>query len=267
MKLIEKRGEYKGENGKVLIIGGSKDYIGAPAVAALAALRTGIDLSVVAAPEQAAWTINSMSPDLITRKLEGDFLNWDNVKDVIELAENFHVILIGNGIGLEPGTMDLVKEVVERLPQPKVIDADALKALQYAEFTNAVLTPHSKEFEILTDEKLPEDLRQRAELVRHFARKDKIFILKSPVDIITDGSAVKYNKTGNSGMTIGGTGDVLAGITAGLIAQGGDLFNSAVAAAELNGKIGDYLLKKKGIGFTASDMIELIPVIKKKMKI
>ncbi|MBD3354934.1 bifunctional ADP-dependent NAD(P)H-hydrate dehydratase/NAD(P)H-hydrate epimerase, partial [Candidatus Woesearchaeota archaeon] len=66
---------------------------------------------------------------------------------------------------------------------------------------------------------------------------------------------------------VGGTGDILAGITAGLIAQSNDLFNSAVNAAKLNGKIGDYLLKKKGIGFTASDMIELIPEIKNKLKI
>lgn len=267
MTFLKKRGQHKGENGRILTIGGSKEYIGAPALAALAALRTGIDLSVVAAPEQVAWTINSMSPDLITRKFEGDFLNWDNVKDIIELAENFDVILIGNGLGLEPGTMDLVKEVVERLPQPKVIDADALKALQDAEIINAVLTPHSKEFEILTGDKIPGDIETAAELVRHYAKRDKIILLKGPTDIISDGEQIHYNKTGNQAMTIGGTGDVLAGITAGLIAQSGDLYNSAVAAAELNGKIGDYLLKKKGIGFTASDMIDLIPVIKKKTKI
>ncbi|MEE9524993.1 MAG: NAD(P)H-hydrate dehydratase [Candidatus Woesearchaeota archaeon] len=267
MTILRKREQRKGENGRVLTIGGSVDLIGAPAMAALAALRSGIDLSVVAAPEKVAYTINSYSPDLITKKFEGEFFNWDNVKDVIEFAENFHVIIIGNGLGLEPATFDFVKEIVERLPQPKVIDADAIKALRGAEFTNSVLTPHSKEFQILTDEILPEGLEKRTPIVKHFAGRDRVFLLKAPVDIITDGERVHYNKTGNDGMTIGGTGDVLAGITAGFIAQGGELFESAAAAAQLAGKIGDYLLKKKGYGFTASDMIELIPEFRKKEKI
>ncbi|MBW2996633.1 NAD(P)H-hydrate dehydratase [Candidatus Woesearchaeota archaeon] len=267
MKFLKKRGQRKGENGRVLVIGGSIDYVGAPALAALAALRTGIDLSVVAAPEKAAWQINSYSPDLITKKFEGEFFNWDNVKDIIELAEKFHVIVIGNGLGLEPSTFDFVKEVVERLPQPKVIDADAIKALRGVEFNNAVLTPHEKEFQILTDEILPEGVEKRASIVKHYSNKHRIVLLKGKTDIISDGETVKYNKTGNDGMTTGGTGDILAGITAGLIAQSDDLLNSAASAAYLNGKIGDFLLKKKGYGFTASDMIELIPEIKKKEKL
>ncbi len=267
MVFLKKRKQHKGENGRVLAIGGCTDYIGAPALAALAALRTGIDLSIVAAPENIAWTINTFSPDLITKKFEGEFFNWDNLKDVIEYAEDFDVIIIGNGLGTEPSTFDFVEEIIERLPQPKVIDADALKALKDVEVVNAVLTPHEKEFEMFTEEKLPIDIKKRALLLKHYAKKRKVFLLKGPTDIITDGERIHYNKTGNPGMTVGGTGDVLAGITAGLIAQSNDLFNSALNAAKLNGKIGDYLLKKKGIGFTASDMIEIIPEIKKKLKI
>ena len=82
-----------------------------------------------------------------------------------------------------------------------------------------------------------------------------------------DNENLKYNKTGNSGMTIGGTGDVLAGLCAGFLAQTKELFNSAYYAAYLNGAVGDYLLKQKGIGFTASDMVELIPMMKKRLKI
>ncbi|MBD3355221.1 NAD(P)H-hydrate dehydratase, partial [Candidatus Woesearchaeota archaeon] len=248
MTFLKKRGQHKGENGRVLAIGGCTDYIGAPALAALAALRTGIDLSIVAAPENIAWTINTYSPDLITKKFEGEFFNWDNLKDVIEYAEDFDVIIIGNGLGTEPSTFDFVEEIIERIPQPKVIDADAFKALKDVEIVNAVLTPHEKEFKILTEEKLPTDIKKRASLLKHYADKRKVFLLKGPTDIITDRENIHYNKTGNSGMTVGGTGDILAGITAGLIAQSNDLFNSAVNAAKLNGKIGDYLLKKKGIG-------------------
>jgi NAD(P)H-hydrate epimerase len=266
MSFLRKRGERKGENGRVLVIGGSRDFIGAPALAGLAALRTGVDIVVVAAPEQAAWAINNYSPDLITKKVDGDFFTFDNVKEMIELSSKFDVVLIGNGIGLEPGTKDFVREIVQHLPQPKVIDADALKVLHKTELRNAVLTPHSREFELLTGEKLPVEFEKKADIVRHYARKDKIFLLKGPVDIITDGESIKYNKTGNNGMTIGGTGDVLAGITAGLIAQSENLLESAFAAAYINGAVGDYLLKEKGIGFTASDMLGLIPEIKRKIK-
>jgi NAD(P)H-hydrate epimerase len=258
----------KGDYGKVLVIGGSKDYTGAPALSALAALRSGVDLSVVAAPEKVAWTINTYSPDLITRKFEGDFFNWDNVKDIIELCldGNFDAVLIGPGLGLEPNTMDFAKEVVERVELPKVIDADALKALKDAEIKNAILTPHAGEFKILFDEDLPQNLHERADIAKSYAKKDKIILLKGHVDIITDGERVKSNHTGNPGMTVGGTGDVLAGLCLGFLAQTRDLFNSAYNAAYLNGKVGDYLLKKKGYGFTASDMAENICEVKKRIR-
>ena len=265
MTFLKKRGEHKGDNGRVLVIGGNKDYIGAPALAGLAALRTGIDLVIIAAPEKTAWTINSYSPDLITKKFEGDFFNWDNVKDIIELAEEFDAVLIGNGLGLEESTKDFVKEVVERTTTPMVIDADAIKALTGAEVDNAIFTPHEKEFEILTEDKLPKKIEEKAEILQVYAKKRLVFLLKGATDIIVSNKEVKYNKTGNDAMTIGGTGDVLAGITVGLLAQSKDLFNSAFYAAQLNGAIGDELLKQKGIGFTASDMIGLIPEIKKKI--
>jgi NAD(P)H-hydrate epimerase len=270
MKLLKKREtwSHKGDHGKVLVIGGSRDYIGAPALAALAALRTGIDLSIVAAPEQVAWTINTYSPDLITKKFEGDFFNWDNVKDVIDYCEdgNFNAVLIGPGLGLEPNTMDFVKEIVERIQLPKVIDADALKALKDAEIRNAILTPHKAEFYALTEEQLPDDFDKKVKIVKNFAKEDKIILLKGHTDIITNSYEVKLNHTGNPGMTVGGTGDVLAGLCLGFLAQTRDLLDSAYAAAYLNGKIGDYLLRKKRYGFAASDMIELIPIIKKKIK-
>jgi len=101
MSFLRKRGEHKGENGRVLVIGGSADFTGAPALAGLAALRTGADISVVAAPEQTAWVINSYSPDIITKKFEGDFFTFDNVIDVIEFSEKFDVIVIGSGSGGE----------------------------------------------------------------------------------------------------------------------------------------------------------------------
>ena len=79
MSFLRKRGDHKGDNGRVLVIGGSQDLVGAPAMAALAALRSGADLVAVAAPEQVAWAINTYAPDLITKKFEGDFFTFDNL--------------------------------------------------------------------------------------------------------------------------------------------------------------------------------------------
>lgn len=264
MSFLRKRGEHKGENGRVLVIGGSKDYVGAPALVGLAALRSGVDWVTIAAPEKVAWAINSISPDIITKKFSGDFFVMDDAKEIIELADNFDVIIIGNGLGLEPSTQDFVKEVVTRIPKPKVIDADAIKALHNVKIDNAILTPHSKEFEIFSKEKLPDDVGEKARIVQTFAKERTVILLKGKDDIIASKDDIKYNTTGNNGMTISGTGDVLAGLVGGLLAQSGDLVNSAYYAAYINGRIGDYLMRKKDYGFTASDMVELIPVIKRK---
>ncbi len=258
------RESHKGDNGRVLVIGGSEDYVGAPALAGMAALRSGADYVVVACPSNAAWSINALYPDLITKKLEGEFINWDNISDLIELSENFDVVLIGSGMGVEESTMDVVKELVERIPDFKVIDADGLKALKEAEFVNAVMTPHQREFEMMAEEDISgRNKEYKAGLLQAYTKKDTVILLKGSTDIIASDEKVAYNRTGNPGMTIAGTGDVLAGITAGFLAQSKDMFKSAVNAAYLNGKVGDYLLRHKGYGFTASDMIGLIPAVKK----
>ena len=271
MQFLKKRlaESHKGDNGRVLVIGGSNNYTGAPALAAMAALRTGVDIVTVAAPEQAAWIINTYSPDLITKKFEGEFFNWDNVKDIIDLTEDFDVVLIGPGLGQEPDTLAFAKEVIERAPNLKVIDADALKAIKLneSEIHHAILTPHTKEFEIITEEEIPKNQEDKIEMLKHYAKNDNVILLKGHTDLIIDRHKLKLNKTGNPGMTIGGTGDVLAGLCAGFLAQTKDLFNSAYYAANLNGKIGDYLLRTKGYGFTASDFISLIPAMIKKTKL
>jgi len=268
MALLKKREpeSHKGDHGRVLIVGGSKDFIGAPALAGIAALRTGCDQVVIACPEKVAWTINSLYPDLITRKFKEDRFYFDHVKDIIELAEDFDAILIGNGLGTDEDTLDFAREICERIQQPKVIDADAIKALRGAEIHNAILTPHATEFEMWTEEKVPKKSEERGNLVKKFTKHNITVLLKGHVDIIADKDELKYNKTGNPGMTIAGTGDILAGIAVSLLAQSKDLFNSAYAAAHLNGTIGDILLRRKGIGFLASDMIDLIPEIKNKTR-
>jgi len=257
---------HKGDFGRLLVIGGSETYSGAPAFVALAALRAGVDLAYVAAPRETAYAISSMSPDLITLKLEGDYLTAEGLSVVRRDLEKATAVVLGPGLGLHKETQDAVKEVlkvVEAKKMPLVLDADALKA--FADFkhrlaTPAVLTPHVGEYEVLTKTKLPQSTRERIELVKHAAQDlDATILLKSHVDIVTDGYRMKLNFTGNPGMTVGGTGDVLSGVVGALLARGVAPFEAAVAGAFINGAAGDFVKAEKGEHMVASDLLGWIP--------
>ena len=256
MKL--KRRDQKGENGRVLVVGGSKDYIGAPAFAAMAALRTGVDIVTVCAPEKVAWTINSYTPDLITKKFLGDELNLTHTKEIVGLAEKHDVLVIGNGLGQNK---EFVLRLLRDISKPLVIDADAIKVLPLDAVSNALLTPHTKEFEILynnTVKKFPfseKDMDANLKNLQQFIGNN-VILLKRPVDIIFSKEKKQLNKSGHNSMTVGGTGDILAGICAGYIAQGATLYEAAVQAAMVNGKLGEYMFKWKGYGYTAYDMVQ-----------
>ncbi len=145
------------------------------------------------------------------------------------------------------------------------MDADGLKA--FAEFKRKVelpmvLTPHAREYEILTGNKLPDDLEERAEKVQKRARKlGATILLKGPVDVISDGERIKFNFTGNPGMTVGGTGDVLSGVVGGLLAMGTDPFRAAAAGAFINGAAGDFVAAEKGYHMIPTDLLEYIPKV------
>lgn len=266
MKLRSRsRTSHKGQNGRVLVVGGSIDYVGAPTFvgqAALAVIRSGADLVTIAAPEKVAWTINCISPDLMTRKLPGDYLQPKHVPAVLALAKNADVVVIGNGIGLRPQTNAFVQQFLKKLAKPVVIDADALKIVRLQDCRKAVLTPHGGEFGILLrNSKLKGATMKKIQK----ALKDNVLVLKGhPTTLIAVKNKIAENKTGNAGMTHGGVGDVLAGIIAGLIAQKNDAFTSCKLATFINGKIGEQLSKKMGFGYLASDMVKEIPLMLRK---
>ncbi|MEM1602729.1 MAG: NAD(P)H-hydrate dehydratase [Candidatus Bathyarchaeia archaeon] len=259
---------HKGDFGRLLVVGGSETFSGAPTLTALAALRTGVDLVYIAAPRETAYAISSISPDLITLKLEGDHLSIRNMPVIRSYMDRVTAVAIGPGLGLHRETEEAVREIVgiaEERRIPILLDADGLKA--FANFkhrlaTPAVLTPHLGEYMILTGERPPEDLEGRAEHIRRTAEGlNAVILLKSHVDIISDGFRVKFNFTGNPGMTVGGTGDVLSGIVAALLSQGIDPFEAAVAGAFINGAAGDFVANEKGYHMVASDLIEWIPKV------
>ena len=259
MKLKKrKKTSHKGQNGEALIIGGSEDYVGCLALAGLAALRTGIDWITIAAPEKVGWAVQSLSPDLVVKKFKGKHFTTNHVKEILKISKQFDAVLIGNGIGRKSDSF--VKQVVKKINKPLVIDADGIKAISIKNAKNAILTPHKKELKLLLHKsKITEkDIQKNI--------SDNVIVITGPVDKIISKDKVKLNKTGNEGMTVGGTGDVLAGLAVGFLAQKYKKFDAACMAANINGKLGDQLKKKKGYSFIASDIVEDLKKIKKKKR-
>jgi hydroxyethylthiazole kinase-like uncharacterized protein yjeF len=257
---------HKGDFGRLMVIGGSETFSGAPTLVAIAALRTGVDLAYVAAPEKTAYAISSLSPDLITIKLEGKHLNPQNLTTLRPYIETSNAIAVGPGLGLNAETGKAVKAVIEAAEQagkPLLLDADGLKA--FAKFKRRlkvplVLTPHAGEYAILTGKKPPEAVAEKTlEVQKAAAKLGAVILLKGAVDVISDGRRVKLNFTGNPGMTVGGTGDVLSGIVGAFLAQQVEPFEAAVAGAFVNGAAGDFVYAQRGAHMVASDLINWIP--------
>jgi len=257
---------HKGDFGRLLVIGGSEVFSGAPTLVAMAALRTGVDIVYIAAPQKIAQAISSMSPDLITIKLGGENLNPNSIETLKQYLGMVDAVVIGPGLGLKTETLEFVKNCiaeVEKSGKPLLIDADGLKA--FASFKRAlkvplVLTPHTGEYALLAGETLPENQEERIFAIQKNAKKlNATILVKGKVDIICSAERAKLNFTGNPGMTVGGTGDVLSGIVGGLLAQNVDPFQAAVAGAFVNGAAGDFVAAEIGYHMVATDLIDWIP--------
>ena len=252
---------HKYDFGHLLIIGGSKIYSGSPALAGLAAYRSGVDLVTLAAPERAANIIASFTPDLITYPLAGDWLVESHLPELFDLSKNETAIVIGNGLSKQPETLKTIREYLREIKLPAVIDADAIQAIAQEKGIlanrNFIITPHLQEFFVLSGRKIiKEKLAQRINLVEETAAQLKTTILlKAEIDIISDGKMTALNETGNPYMTVGGTGDTLAGICGSLLAQGVNPFKAASAAAYINGRAGDIAASKLKQSLMASDLI------------
>ena len=263
---------HKGGNGRVLVVGGSHDYTGAPGLAALAALYAGADLAVVAAPARAANTVASFSPSLIAVPLEGhEYLHPDHLDRVKKLAEKADAVALGMGLGLDPATGEAVRELVEWLKsrgKPVVVDADGLKHLAGYEGLRGpgiAVTPHSGEYRLVFGKNPPgpEKVFARAEMVEEEARRRNglVIVLKGPVDVVSDGERTRLNKTGAPLMATGGTGDILSGLIASFAAQGIDLFTASCLGVFVNGVAGGLAYLEKRDYATSSEILEKIPLV------
>jgi hydroxyethylthiazole kinase-like uncharacterized protein yjeF len=246
-------GSHKGQNGRVLVIGGGP-YSGAPALSAMAALRAGADLVTVAAPGSVSDTIAGFSPNLIVRELSDDHLSPDDLPAIGELLPRHDVVVVGMGLGRHPETREALAKIVPECGK-MVMDADALLP---GIPLKGIITPHESEFRRVCSIKVPPG-RVQNETLMSFARDMKLTILlKGKVDLITDGDLIRGNATGNAGMTVGGTGDVLAGVTGAFYCKASPL-RAAVAAAYVNGTAGDLAFEEKGYSLLATDVVENLP--------
>ncbi|GAA0534602.1 NAD(P)H-hydrate dehydratase [Halorubrum ejinorense] len=249
---------HKGDNGEVLVVGGGP-YTGAPTLSALAALRAGADLVRVACPESVASAVQGFSPNVIVRALPGDRLGPSHVDRVASLAADNDVTVVGPGLGTDDGTREFVHEFLTEYAGRAVVDADALRVVPEVD-TDAglICTPHQGELVGMGGE-TASDPDERAELVRAFATEiGGTLLVKGAVDVVSDGAAVRLNRTGNPGMTVGGTGDVLAG-TVGALAAVTDSFGAAAAAAYAVGRAGDAAADANGAGLVATDLPDRLP--------
>lgn len=258
---------HKGQNGRVLVVGGSRLYFGSPILVSLSAFRTGVDLVYLLAPEYTAKYIGPRYPDLIVWGYRGEYLNKKALPLFEQLRSKTDAMAIGNGITKQAGVLKTASEFIRKWDKPLVIDADAIQPKLKTESKQLIYTPHSIEFSRLTGVKTPGSLEQKVKLVGKTARElSATILLKGRPDIISDGDKLMFNNIHNPGMTVGGTGDTLAGIACALLSQKHTAFESACVAAYINGSAGNLVGEEYGYSMLASDLIAKIPIIMKQFK-
>ncbi|MFD1589011.1 NAD(P)H-hydrate dehydratase [Halorientalis brevis] len=249
---------HKGDHGEVLIVGGGP-YTGAPALAAQSAFRAGADLVRVACPASVAREVQSFEEGIIMRSFAGEMLQPHHVDQLLDRAVEHDVVVFGPGLGNANGTLEAVGEFLEAFDGRAVVDADALQVVPDVD-TDATLlcTPHQGELQKMGGE-THEDWRERDDLVAGFADDlGHTLLVKGAYDVISDGETTRVNRTGNPGMTVGGTGDVLAGVAGALLCTQ-DPVDAGAIAAYANGRAGDLVVEDRGFGLTAADLLNAIP--------
>ncbi|MBI5726124.1 MAG: NAD(P)H-hydrate dehydratase [Planctomycetes bacterium] len=274
---LRKLDAHKGDFGRILVVGGSSGMIGAPALAAQAALRGGAGLVAMAVPQPIQKPVAILCPCATSIGLacdeNGDLLH-EAVGQFVRAAEAADVIAIGPGFGVGTIQQNIVQAALEQ-PKPLVLDADGLNNL--AAMANwptvrrcpAVLTPHPGEFSRLSHLPAKEIAANRLDLAQTSAKiwasaspsaGPLVLVLKGAGTVVTDGDEAFVNKTGNPGMATGGSGDVLTGLIAAMIGQGLSPFEAAHLAVHCHGRAGDIAAAQLGqVSMIATDIIARLP--------
>ena len=258
----------KGDNGTVLVVGGSYLYHGAPILASLAALRSGTDLVYTAVPKTHVGPARAVSPDLIVIPMADSKLTRGSVNKLLGMIpKGLDSAAIGMGLAVDD--RHALRMLVSGLIDSDVrivLDAAALvpEIIPAISHSKTIVTPHAGEFRRLFGQVPPDDTDTRAALAEETAAAAGITImLKGRTDIITDGSTTYLNSTGTPAMTVGGTGDILSGLTAGILARSRSMLSVAAASAFINGRAGRSVQDRLGLHMMPSDLAGEIPIIMK----
>lgn len=245
---------HKGENGKVAVIGGSAHQHGAPIFSALAAEASGVDLVFLALPAVHQQVARAQSLNFQAHPFRGDELATENLPSLLEMLATVDCAVIGPGLNRSPEGLASLRALIEGAPCPLVLDASALQpwTLDAIAGKTAVVTPHLGELE-----RMGVQLKN----IGAAAKKSQAVIhVKAKIDQIagTDGKIRKV-AGGNPGLTVGGTGDALAGLIGGLIAQGMKAVEASVEASRIMKRAAVLLARDYGYAFGTRRVIEKIP--------
>ena len=263
-----KSSSRKGDNGIVLVVGGSYIYHGAPILSSIAALRCGTDLVYTCIPKINVTPTRSISPNLIVIPLVDQKLTRGAVNKLVgALPRNLDSATIGMGLAIQErnSLLVLVKSLLDRDVRLS-LDASALvpEVLPLLKNKNVVVTPHAGEFKRLFGEVPPNSKIQRVKLVEKNAKEFGITVLlKGATDIISNGNTTYLYEKKIPAMTVGGTGDVLSGLVAGMLSKSRNALESAASAAFINGLAGKSVQKKLGLHMTSMDLLDEIPSVMK----
>ena len=256
---------HKGDYGKILLLCGSRGYTGAAALAAMGALRSGAGLVYLAVPESIYAIEACKLTEAIVLPLpdEGGTIAMSALPEIRRLLPKMDAVLIGCGLGQSEGTRAVLETVLREFSGPVVVDADGINLLAKhmdilrERHASTILTPHAGEFVRIGGDNKADRV---SETLRFAMKYGCILLLKGHETVISDGKETYVNQTGNPGMAVGGSGDVLAGIIVSLLGQGIEPLKAAACGAWLHGKAGDICAEEIGqYGMLPTDLVEVLP--------
>ncbi len=262
MYLKRNNNSYKGQNGKVCVIGGSEIYHGAPIYTALGAEVTGVDLVYPIVPYCNREVTKHASYNFICHYFKLDYITGLDIVMINDVLDQVDTVVIGPGLSKK--SLPVLKEIIQKISIPLVIDATALYAVKDIYETdevlppNTVITPHRGEFELF-------ERYTKTNISKVSKTLECVVLVKGEQDIISNPEDIMViNKTGNPGLTVGGTGDLLSGMISGFIAQNVSLIDACKISVEILGKAGERLYKTMGYSYQAIDLLKILPGLIKK---
>lgn len=256
----------KGDNGTVLVAGGSRFYHGAPVFASMAALRSGADLVYTAVPRSIITAVRSFSPAIIALPLPDDKLTVGSANRLVAMMpRRADAAAIGMGMTLEPEGIAALVNKLKQVGTKLLLDASALipQMLREISGTGSLVTPHVGEYKRLFGSDPGKARDEMISNVRRTAKEHGITIaLKGWLNVISDGEETAAIKRSTPAMTVGGTGDVLSGLAAGLLARMKP-FDAALAAVYFNGIAGGIAFNSAGLHMIATDLLDSLPAAMK----